>query len=608
VSFAYPFTANPYVFYTGNTSGSATIPFTITLDDHVYPIDVTQYKASSLASLNQNMVNTGQVDDSLFNADGAWWRYRHDWRYGAGQSVMDLGEDRNTSRFYKSVGINPWTEGQLKLHHSTTLTNSTVKDTNVMFAVTESHIYAMDATRLHRSSDGITWVTCTLSGTPGTLTSITSDGINCYIGTSTNVYVSNTSTATLAVFTTVSASFTGVWFAAGKLMAAKANVLSQISGAGVFDTTNQITHFQASFKWTTVFNAGSKIYAGGYAGLRSEVVAFTISSTGVLVQGAESISFSYGELVQTAIGHAGVVIFGTNKGIRLADISQFGIMTYGPLIDTPGSVTSIQGEAQYVWFNWSNFDSAATGAGRLDLSATPRQLQPAFATDVYAGVSSICSGIARFGGKTIVGIIGYGIYTENLTTYVSSGYVDSGNIFFGTVELKSITDVLATFAPLAINEKVFVEVFDSNGELLNSSSSNSIESEKIIVGLDGEQADYFTTRITLYSSTSGTTTPTFKRWRLRAFPIVPPLEQYILPLMLFSSVVINDAQGQLMSVHVDEEVEFLKEIWYTKRPISYVQGKTVRRVRIEAYEYSPEIWSPNDQGFEGTLTVRLVTI
>lgn len=607
MSFAYPFTSNPYVFYTGSTSSSATIPFTITLDDHVYPIDVTQYKASSLASLNQNMVNTGQVDDSLFNADGAWWRYRHDWRYGAGQSVMDLGEDRNTSRFYKSVGINPWTEGQLELHHSTTLTNSTVKDTNVMFAVTESHIYAMDTTHLYRSVDGITWVACTLTGIgSNTLTGITSDGIKCYVSTTAHVYVSNTSTATLATFSSSGASFSGVWFVAGKLFAAKTNILGELDAGGTFSVI--ITHFQPSFKWTTAFNAGSKIYAGGYAGLKSEVLAFTVNSTGTLVQGAESISFSYGELVQTAIGHAGMVIFGTNKGIRLADISQFGIMTYGPLIDTPGSVTSIQGEAQYIWFNWSNFDTAATGAGRLDLSATPRQLQPAFATDVYAEVSGTCSGIARFVGKTIVGIVGYGIYTENLTTYVSLGYIDSGNIFFGTVEIKSITDVLATFAPLATDEKVFVEVFDSNGELLNSSSSNALNAEKIIVGLDGEQADYFTTRITLYSPTSGATTPTFKRWRLRAFPIVPPLEQYILPLMLFSSVVINDAQGQLMSVHVDEEVEFLKEIWYTKRPISYVQGKTVRRVRIEAYEYSPEIWSPNDQGFEGTLTVRLVTI
>lgn len=58
----------------------------------------------------------------------------------------------------------------------------------------------------------------------------------------------------------------------------------------------------------------------------------------------------------------------------------------------------------------------------------------------------------------------------------------------------------------------------------------------------------------------------------------------------------------------DESLQFLQEIWETKRPVSYVEGITSQRVRLEAYEYSPDDWSDNQTGFEGTMVVRLVTL
>ena len=66
---------NPFVFYEGETSLNTSIPFTIRLDGHTFGIDLKNYKRSSLATLRDSIVSTGQVDDSLFNTDGAWWRY-----------------------------------------------------------------------------------------------------------------------------------------------------------------------------------------------------------------------------------------------------------------------------------------------------------------------------------------------------------------------------------------------------------------------------------------------------------------------------------------------------------------------------------------------------
>lgn len=603
MSFAPLLGFNPYTFYSGTTSADTAVPFTVRLGGHTYGIDLRGYKRSAIASLREAVVNTGQVDDSLYNTDGAWWRYKHDWSYGAGQTILDLGNERDPRRFATSVGIDPWTEGQLTLLPSTSNTNSTVTGADIKFAVTESHIYAADGSSVYRTdSNTTTWTQIT--GLSGTIKGITSDGINAYIITSVDLYKTSVGSAAATLVHNNPIPGTGVFFAGNYLFRANGNILyvQPLASNG----TAVATHFQTSFIWTTVFAIGSKIYAGGYSGARSEVYGFTVSSTGTLVQGAEVVSLSYGELLQTAISHVGIAIFGTNKGIRIATPGADGSLSYGPLIDTPGPVVSAQAEGQYVWFSWPVIETGKTGAGRLDLSVFPRPLQPAFATDVYVEQSGPCCAVARFAERTFLGVPGHGIYKSSTTNYVSSGYITSGSIYFGTVEPKSVTDLQAVFAKLGSNQSVTVKVYDQENSLINEAGTTLANSTRIVVQLDGEQADDFSVHVTLAGP--GTTTPRFEYWRLRAFPIVPPVEQYIVPLLLYSNVVVNDSQGQIMSMNVDDEIVFLSELWRLKLPVSFVEGSTVRRVRLDAYEFSSDAWADNHSGFEGTMIVKLITI
>ena len=590
-----------FPFYIGESTGDVAVPFTIKIDGRTYPIDVKNYKRSSLASLRDSVVSTGQTDDSLFNTDGAWWRYRYNWWSGAGQYIMDLGEDRNVSRFDSSVGINVWEEGELSLLRSTSFSNptpGTLTGSISLLCPTDSFLYASDGITVKRTADFITWTTLF----SGTINDMTTDGITVYVATSTHLYTINAAGTVIPV---VVGAHDRVWFAGGRLFASLGNALAEYAiGFGLTGFSN--THFQTSFKYTTVFAVGSKIYAGGYAGSRSEIFGFSINSSGTLVKGAEVVSLSINELIQHVTSHAGVVIFCTNKGIRMATVAADGSLTYGPLIDTPGSVTSAQAEGQYVWFNWRSIDTNKTGAGRLDLSNTPRPMQPAFATDVYADTAGTCTTVARFNGRTVLGIPTVGVHVESTTGYVTSGYINSGQIYYGTVERKSVTELNATFQPLAINESATVKIYDHQAELLNSAGSSIEDSTVISVQLDGEQGDWFKVRVELGGS--GTSTPQFERWRLRSFPIAPPVEQYVIPILLYGKTVVNDAQGQMLSLDTDKELLFLKEIWQTKRPVSYLEGKTTRRVRLEAYEYSPDDWSDNQTGFEGTMVVRLVTL
>ena len=601
MSFAPILGRGSYPFYVGTSSADVAIPFTVKIDGRTYPIDVKNYKRSSLTSLRDSVVSTGQADDSLFNTDGAWWRYRHNWWSGAGQYIMDLGEDRNLSRFDTSVGINVWNEGELSLLPSTSFSNptpGTLTGSISLLCPTNSFLYASDGITVKRTADFITWTNFPTVG--GTIRDIATDGITVYVATSTNLYTIN---AAGTVTSVVATGHDRVWFAGGRLFASIGNILREYSDTYAIPFSN--THFQASFVYTTVFAVGSKIYAGGYAGARSEIFGFSVAA-GALVKGAEVVSLSINELIQHATSHAGVVIFCTNKGIRMATVAADGSLTYGPLIDTPGSVTSAQAEGQYVWFNWRSIDTNKTGAGRLDLSNTPRPMQPAFATDVYADTAGTCTAVARFNSRTVLGIPTVGVYVESTTGHVTSGHLLSGQIYYGTVEHKSVTELNATFQALAANESVTVKIYDDQQLLLNSAGSAIQNNTLINVQLDGEKGDWFQVRVELGGP--GTSTPQFERWRLRAFPIAPPVEQYIIPILLYGKTVVNDAQGQMLSLDTDSELSFLKEIWETKRPVSYVEGRTTRRVRLEAYEYSPDDWSDNQTGFEGSMVVRLVTL
>jgi len=591
---------NPFIFYEGETSLNTAIPFTVRLDGHTFGVDLRNYKRSSLATLRDSIVSTGQVDDSLFNTDGAWWRYRRNWNGGAGQEFMDLGEDRDSRRFNQSVGINPWNEGGLRLHRATTLVNNTIIGSNIKIVATATFVYILDNTGCYRSSNLTSWTQVTgISGTPR---DITTDGITVYIATSSFLYKVND--ASPAVTSLRNSGYDRVFFVGNYLLASLANGLHTVSASG---TETKITdHYQTSFEWTTAFAVGSKIYAGGYAGNVSSLYGFTVSSAGALVLGAEAAPFGLGELLHAATSHVGLVLLCSSKGIRLATVGQDGTLSYGPLIDDPGAVRCATAQGQYMWFGWSGIEASKTGCGRLDLSTTPGPLQPAYATDVYAATSGTVTAVAKWNNQTLFAVAGSGVYAESTTTYLTTGWLTSGRIYYGSVEEKSITDSLANFSPLLAGEKITVVVRDDSGTDIQELTGNQIGQTTMDVQLDGERANYFEVLLTLNGS--GTSTPNFHYWRTRAFPVVPPVEQYIVPLLLFSKSVVNDGQGQLYSVNVEDELDFLIDSWRTKRPLSYIENQIVKRVRLEAYEYSPSEWSDDLRGFQGTFVVRLVTL
>tara|TARA_R110000868_G_scaffold262398_1_gene520801 strand:+ start:467 stop:2302 length:1836 start_codon:yes stop_codon:yes gene_type:complete len=599
----------PYVFFTGTQSQEYTIPNTIKLANHTYALDLKSYKRSSASPFRDSTVSTNQFDDSLFNTEGAWFRYGYDYSYGAGQLNYDLGADASQKRFFNSVGIDIWDDG-LKLLHKTNLVSPVtlpITHGTVYIAVTDTCVFVADSLAIYKSTDLNTWTLITPSSSSiGTIYSITSDGKTCWMSTSNGLWkiLTGTSVATFIVSTV----YNSIWIVGNYLLGSRDNVLYSIDGTHPHTGTIINPHWQPTFVWKTAFAVGSKIFVGGSSGARSEIYGFTINSSGGLVLGAEVTSLSYGEIINFVLSHVGIVVLCTNRGIRIGNVGADGSISYGPLIDTPGPVSSAQADGKYVWFNWSNIDNTKSGAGRINIATTVNALEPAYATDVYSDAGVDCSAVGRFLDRVVLGITNQGIAVESATEYVAEGVLNSSDIYFGTIEPKTIMDSFITSDPLVSGTSCKISIFDEFSVVpLNELSMIAVGLSSGIVELNGEMSTFFKVRLTL-NTTISSVTPKVKKWRIRAYPVPPAVENIILPILLYSKTVINDASGQIFSLNTQEEFNYLKTLWSEKQPVTYFEGESSIRVRIEAFEFSTDAWQDIHGLFEGILVLKLTTV
>jgi hypothetical protein len=152
-----------------------------------------------------------------------------------------------------------------------------------------------------------------------------------------------------------------------------------------------------------------------------------------------------GEIIEKIYYYLGYMMIGTNQGIRVATINdQDGSLSYGPLIlETVQPVYDFAARDHYVW--------ASTGVGaldggltRLDLSNELEPLRFAYANDLQVSQSTehYTTGVAFLGTTnrltfcTEHNTTDGAIYLESASTLVSSGYITTGKIRYGTLENK----------------------------------------------------------------------------------------------------------------------------------------------------------------------------
>lgn len=600
--------------YGGAAVASRPTPFTVSLAGIEYPIELRGpdgrqlYQRRSLERQTRGVVQSEQADDSQFNTEGSWFRYASSWHLGMGQEQQDFLDDFSPYRFEDSVGVDVWDELCLKLLPATEELRSTT-GTNLYLVATGAYVYYSDGANVYYSSDLSSWTACT--GLSGTVQALTTDGSTVYIATTAHVYTRADAAggAAVSTLTLTGGSYDNVAFVGNRLLASVGNVLYEVDSAGTRSAFE--THYQSAFRWKAMFSIGSRIYIGGYAGNRTELYTAIVDSSGNLVRSSEAAPFPYGELLQSALSYGGQVVLCTSLGVRVAALSGDGALSYGPLIESPGSVKCATAEGRFVWFGWTGITDGSSGLGRLALDTAVRPLQPAYARDIYNSVDSdAVIGCARFNGRTLFTIEGHGVYASHATNYVTSGYLDSGQVFLGTVEPKMLTSLAVRTDEIGANHTVTTSITDERGDSLGTyaaSGANVYGNDISLVQSSNDKTEVQWAKIRITITGNGTVGPCVRSWRLRGFPIVPLVQEWIVPLIVHRHVVVNDTEGQIVSMDQDEVVEAIVDLCQSNSIVPYREGVRTHRVRIDQYEWQPGEWDDTSDTFDGLCVVRLLS-
>jgi len=214
------------------------------------------------------------------------------------------------------------------------------------------------------------------------------------------------------------------------------------------------THPSSTHVYTSITASGSAIYIAGYNGIQSNIARFTLNTSGVmptLTSAVIAAELPVGEIVHKIYYYLGYMMIGTNKGIRAAIVADDGGITYGPLIvETSQPCYDFAARDRFVWCATSV--DGEPGTIRIDLGNQIEALRFAYANDVYyPGVSGhVTTSCAFVDGTTQLAFAtayasatnGH-VYIEKASDLISSAYIKTGNIRYGTLEPKNFKRLLA---------------------------------------------------------------------------------------------------------------------------------------------------------------------
>jgi hypothetical protein len=388
---------------------------------------------------------------------GWWIRSQSSFHNGTGIKFYDPSAGETVSyRFADSDNVDIWTKGQVTLLKETTNTVTASGIYKLISAVSGSTdvviSYIPGSTTIKDiQGDGTTLTTyaTTVSG----ILDVVTNGTTLFVANATRIYY-QTIGATAALnnhYSTGNAKVKMAWVKQ-RLVASIGTSIYELTGALGTTTlpTAVYTHPNTGWEWTSISEGGSAIYAAGYAGGNSAIYKFTLDTTGVmptLTSGVIAAQLPTGETINKIESYLGYLMIGTNKGMRVATISDTtGDLSYGPLIfeDTNG-VHDFAFRDRFVWATGTIGGYA--GLYRVDLGAEIESLRFAYAKDAYlSGATGYATSVDFIGNSDQIAFTtsgSDGIAIQSATVLASSGSITTGNIRYGTLEPKNFKRLLA---------------------------------------------------------------------------------------------------------------------------------------------------------------------
>ncbi len=212
-------------------------PFEVSIAGRTYEIDTSfepyrrdAFRHRSVPPQRESINIDNIAGEGTINPGGLWRRGAVDWSLGAGQLYQDR-KGGLSNRFYRSKGVNPWTQYQLTLLQATKQVMVLGEQETLVKAIAVSnYVYIVRAGSLQWTTD---WSHFTnVGGLPvdGSLTDICTDGLNVYVsaGNSHGIYTT-TQGALLATNFVTGTSFDSCGYCNDRLMAGSGPKLYNIT-------------------------------------------------------------------------------------------------------------------------------------------------------------------------------------------------------------------------------------------------------------------------------------------------------------------------------------------------------------------------------------------
>lgn len=412
---------------------------------------------------------------------------------------------------------------------------------------------------------------------------------------------------------------------------------------GAADTfSNYTTHISANWKWVDATGGPNYIYAAGYSGNVSEIWAIGFDTTGATVTldmpNAVSVaSLPSGEIVKSLHYYLGYLAVGTNKGVRICQVSTSGAVTLGPLLfESDSSITGggVRGFAErgtYIYAATAAYNEAGTYTHglliRIDLSSPFDDGTFPYVNDLeyrssvnidnsgsFTAGSSIATEVYCLEDRLVLVIQESDSSTkgelqvEHTTRVRDTGWLKTGIIRYGTFE-KKFFRYINVQCSTGSDDVITISTFDENSlesTLTNVSSGNS--NQDIYIGNPSAKQESMAFKFTFTNATTDNNLPILYGYQIKATPamrrqrlIQYPLSCYDNEMDKFNTVFGYDGRA-MATVSL---LESLEETGKFVNVVDYRTGEQFDAV-IEEVRFTNET-SPdkNNSGFGGLLLVTV---
>ena len=529
--------------------------------------DSTPYRRQTAEFRTQRFDNGRDPGEQSLSGSGYWIRSQSSFHLGQGINYAEPLEgdvEQIKFRYKSSVGIDPWTAGELKLLKKANLQegsasragvfSTTINGADFLIKVTGASTETIRVLKI--ATDGTETTVLNNTNITETILYAAMGGNDLFMVTPTKVWRYSFDAASPALhqdyaINTANAATAFIGYVKQRFILAYTDVnkntfvyeLARNTGSSTNLSTltavNGSTTLPIGFRFMGVTESSNAIYVGGFSGDEGSVFKITVDGTGALSTMVTTVILPRSEILTAIYGYLGAyIMIGTNRGVRVGVVDSEGNITYGPLVfEASGNVYAFAAANNYVWAGVNAEVGGQSGLIRINLGAPLSNGGYAYATDLVADATtgSIWS-IAIFNnGRKAFTVEDSGLWLEHPTDLVESGIIETGLIRFDTLENKAWKRLRLRHPEILQGDIQIARIKETISDALTTITEGNIEQydyDLAVVFTDVSPDAAF--RFTLNrNSTDATTGAIMYGYSAKALPTPTRARVIQIPILLF---------------------------------------------------------------------------